>query len=132
MLSRATGAQVSISLMANSGKVHFDGRERGVSRLVDSVAALGYKATPCGGAADGSSEITPAGHLDEAHRWRGQLLGSLLFTLPVFVLSMVIPPAMLAAPAPVAGVLSWRVLLILLCATPVQVGLHGRLHGRCD
>lgn len=44
--------QVSVSLMANSGKVQYDDSRIDVKSLVEAVAKLGYKATPCGGAAD--------------------------------------------------------------------------------
>lgn len=60
------------------------------------------------------------------------MIGSLCLSIPVFFLSMVAPVTLLGpslrAPAPLLPVISCRLLLILLCATPVQFWFGGRFY----
>lgn len=60
------------------------------------------------------------------------MIGSLCLSVPVFFLSMVAPVTLLGpslrAPAPLLPAISCRLLLILLCATPVQFWFGGRFY----
>ena len=60
--------------------------------------------------------------------WRRQFIGSLIFSLPVFLIAMVAPhtPASVFTSAEVVPGLQLGVLILILLVTPVQFGFGGR------
>lgn len=111
----------SVSLMSQSAKVSYDSRIIEVPAIIAKVVAIGYHAEiqPNDG-----TELDSASHFGrEAAKWRRQFVGSLICTIPVFLLSMVfkmIPTTSHAIRTEVAPGLSIMVLVNLVLTTPVQ------------
>jgi copper chaperone CopZ len=85
----------SVSLMTRSAKVHFDDRIADVPKLLACVRASGF-----GAELNEEAHAKAPEYEKEALRWRAQFLGSLVFTLPVFLLSMVIKAPLAPPPHP--------------------------------
>ena len=98
-------------------------------QLLAAVESLGYSAMPRGGTAD-SSTIVPKSQVEETEKWRQQFIGSLLITLPMMLVSMVLPMTPWGKPlsAPLVRGISWRVALLWALATPVQVVYGARFY----
>ncbi|EOD22720.1 hypothetical protein EMIHUDRAFT_195043 [Emiliania huxleyi CCMP1516] len=107
----------SVSLMAMSGHVKYDERLVDVPTIVAKVSALGYSAEPQAGDEAAGAAARSFGR--EAAYWRRRFWLSLLFTLPVFLLSMVLPG------------LTVLVLVNLLLTTPVQCFFGLPFHRGC-
>jgi len=123
--------QASVSLMSSSGKVAYDEHKTHPADLLALIEELGYgatlvtKASRTGGSdgGGGSGGSTDRATL-EARTWLRQFLGSALFTLPIFLIAVVLPKTSMRQPlsTPVVPGLSVRVLLLGLLTTPVQFG----------
>ena len=123
--------QASVSLMSSSGKVAYDEHKTHPADLLALIEELGYgatlvtKASRTGGSdgGGGSGGSTDRATL-EARTWLRQFLGSALFTLPIFLIAVVLPKTSMQQPlsTPVVPGLSVRVLLLGLLTTPVQFG----------
>ena len=121
----------SVSLMAGSGKVTYDPGRTQPRTIVDVVTDLGYDAELH--EAHGPEDRSTAGRSaasQEAAVWFRQFLGSTVFTLPIFMIAMVLPltPAKALLKKPVIPGLSLRVLLLGILATPVQFGFGSRFY----
>ena len=123
--------ECSVSLMAKGCLLRIDPCTTDTPRLVAAVAALGYGATPAdAGEATKDVHMMQRGTQLEARTLRRQLLGSLLFTLPVLVLSMVLPHTAVkpSLNKEVTKGLTVRVLVIWILTTPVQFGFGMRFY----
>ena len=118
----------SVSLMSKSGRVTIDTRTTRAAKVVAAVRLLGYDADEQTGP-EGARLASP-GYGDEAATWRRQFLGSLIFTIPIFTISMVLPFTPLAhrLHAEVIPGLPLRVLLLFVLTTPVQFGFGMRFY----
>ena len=119
----------SVSLLGKSAKVLFEPRRIGVQDIFTAIDSLGYRAVPHSDGAETSALVTQ-GLADEARSWRACVLGSLSWTLPIMMLSMVLPMTPLAPllMTPVVHGLSVRVALLWLLATVVQVTYGARFY----
>ena len=79
-------SSASVSLMANSGRVEFDERRVDVPAIMAAITSLGYEVE----VSKNGSGVNVSSYDREARRWRRDFLGSLVFTAPVFILSMVL------------------------------------------
>ena len=124
--------------MANSGKVAYDESRTSPRVIVSAVRQLGYGAEQQHASAGGAGHSLRAAS-EEARTWKRQFVGSLVFTLPIFIIAIVLPhtPAKHALEANATFVvppfvnndaLSVRVLLLFLLTTPVQFGFGARTH----
>ena len=109
----------SVSLMGKSAKVEYDERRVDVPAIVEKVAAAGYPSEPT------EDEAAQVGASDdrEARKWRALFLGSALFTLPVFLISMVLrhlPTVGKALRYEVLPGLTVAVVALWVLTTPVQ------------
>ena len=77
----------SVSLMGKSGKVSYDERRIDVPAIVKRVCDTGFAAEVQAEDEDMLAAVSSFGQ--EAARWKRLFLGSLLFTAPVFLISMV-------------------------------------------
>ena len=89
----------SVSLMTCSSQIEYDDRLTSVPELIKAVVNSGYAAEPV------AEDAAPKGpdHAAEAREWLCQFLGSLPFTLPVFLLSMVRRPPLISWPPRVSS-----------------------------
>ena len=118
LLARAGVLSASVSLMAGSGKVSYDPRLVQPATLVAMVHELGYSAElhhasfGTGSDAPGKPPGLSAASL-EAAVWFRQFVGSSLFSIPIFLIAMVLPLT------PLAHTLHTQVVpgLSLRCAT---------------
>jgi len=111
----------TVALMSKSAKVTYDARLIDVPAICARVAALGYPAEPQ--AEDIEAVAAASSFGKEAAHWRRMFAGSLLFTLPVFLLSMLFKHLPSTSPAlhrEVVPGLSVIVLLNGVLTTPVQ------------
>lgn len=115
----------SVSLMAKACQVRYDPFMVSPPKLVHAVESLGYGAEESG-SADAAADVLDLQQSTrrEAQSLRRMLLGSLCFTIPVVILSMIIPmtPAKRSLQRMVAPGLSVRTLVIWILTTPVQFG----------
>ena len=118
----------SVSMMTCNGRVEYDDRLTSVPAMIDAVVAAGYSAEPI--AAD--AQHKGPDHAREARSWLRRFLVTLPFTVPVFLLSMVLKHI----PGPlhdglhfaVAPGLSIVTLVLCILTTPVQFGAGMRFH----
>ena len=107
--------------MLMASLIRYDERSTRPDEIVTAIQRLGYEAEVqlrpeserLGGGGEG-------GYGAEARAWRRQLLGASIFSVPVFVISMVLPMTPLQAALSVAVVpgLDVSVLLLWILATP--------------
>ena len=71
-------------------KVLFEPRRIGVPAILSSIESLGYSATARSGSAENTSLVTQ-GMAEESLMWRRLFFGSLYWTIPIVLLSMVAP-----------------------------------------
>ena len=125
-ISKLDGVRtVSVSLLANSGKVDFEPSRVGLPELLAAVESLGFRALPRGGT-DDSAAIVPQSQVEETRQWRRSFVGSLTVTVPIVLLSMVLPMTPLGPSLRTSLVrgLSYRVALLWALATIAQ-GVYG-------
>jgi len=119
----------AVSLMGRRALVSFDPSLVSPAKLAEAVQSLGFDATVID---DGESPLS-AGPLSssalsrEALSWRRQFLGSLVFSVPVFVIAMALPVDTFGGGEALPG-LPWRTLLLWLLVTPVQFGFGCHPH----
>ncbi|HBU11592.1 MAG TPA: heavy metal translocating P-type ATPase [Clostridiales bacterium] len=86
-LSKLDGVRnVSVNLLANSMAVTFDAGRMDTGRIVKTVEAIGYGAAPKAAAAKKKEPIDAA--QSEAVAMKNRLLISIIFTIPLFYISM--------------------------------------------
>lgn len=110
----------AISLMANSGEIKFDTRYVDVPAIVSTVTSIGYHAE----VAEDGNGVNVSNYDKEALKWRRYFIGSSLFTVPVFTLSMIlkhIPPFHDALLHQITPGLPVVVLVLCILTTPVQL-----------
>jgi Cu+-exporting ATPase len=102
--------------------------------LAAAVRSLGFTADvlPSDISPLASGPLSASALSREALSWRRQFLGSLIFTLPVFVIAMVLPhtPAGPSIERDVAPGLTLRVALLWVLVTPVQFGFGMQFYRR--
>jgi len=124
-------ASAAVSLMGRRALVSFDPSLVSPAKLAEAVQSLGFDATVID---DGESPLS-AGPLSssalsrEALSWRRQFLGSLVFSVPVFVIAMALPVDTFGGGEALPG-LPWRTLLLWLLVTPVQFGFGCQFYRR--
>ena len=119
LLSLDGVSSASVSLMGKSAKVEYDERRIDVLRIIEKVAAAGYAAEPT----EDDAALSGATDDGETRRWRRLFVGSCAFTLPVFLISMVLnhlPTIGDALAYEVVPGLNAGVLVLWLLTTPVQ------------
>ena len=80
---------MSVSLLGMRGRVSYSPSLATAEALCATVHDPGYEASLVGESTD--SPAGPLAFAREARMWRTQFLGSLTFSLPVFVIAMVAP-----------------------------------------
>ena len=119
-LSKTPGIRaISINLLGQSGKVKFDKEVVGVRDIVEKIESLGFSAS-IGNLGD-SAQIESLNRTKEIRNWKNAFFVSLLFSLPVSLISMVFPMVIPAAiSTPVIPGLSLGDFMMLLLTIPVQ------------
>ncbi|KAL1496178.1 hypothetical protein AB1Y20_014795 [Prymnesium parvum] len=117
---------VSVSLMGKSGKVHFDKDLTHAGAIVRAIEQAGFSAE----ALSEDDSISSSSHGKEARAWGRQFAGSVVFSLPIFLISMVLPftAAGDALVAEVIPGLKLRTLLLWILASPVLFGFGLRFY----
>ena len=115
----------SVSLMGKSARVTYDDRATSTPRLVELVNSLGYEAAPTT-----AENMHKTDHRADARAWCTRFGLSCIFTLPVFVITMVLMRSSLrpALMREVVPGLPLHTLLVGLLTTPVQFGLGARFY----
>ena len=117
--------------MLMASLIRYDERSTRPDEIVAAIRRLGYEAEvqlrPESERLGGGGE---SGYGAEARAWRRQLLGASIFSVPVFVISMVLPMTPLQAPLSVSVLpgLDVSVLLLWILTTPVQFGFGLRFY----
>ena len=115
---------VSVALLAHSAKVKYDLAACDAGALVEAVNQRGYRATLRDPETSAAADDLSAQHSKEARVWGGLFAFSALFTLPVFVISMLLPmlpyPYSAALAHEVTDGLSYQTLVLWILTTPVQ------------
>ena len=128
LLSLGGVKSASVSLMTCNGRVEYDSRLTSVPNMVDAVVAAGYAAEPI--ASD--EVISGPDYSKEANEWSRRFFATLPFTVPVFLLSMVLKhiPGALHHALHYQLVDGLSVVTCVLCVltTPVQFGAGLRFH----
>ena len=117
--------------MLMASLIRYDERSTRPDEIVAAIRRLGYDAEvqlrPESERLGGGGE---SGYGAEARAWRRQLLGASIFSVPVFVISMVLPmtPLQAALSVSVLPGLDVSVLLLWILTTPVQFGFGLRFY----
>ncbi|KAK9841413.1 hypothetical protein WJX74_005280 [Apatococcus lobatus] len=116
----------SVNLLANVAEVDYDPDITGPRAMLETVDDAGFEAELITDRRDGSHEQRQK----EEHYWQRLFSLSCAFTIPVFLLSMVLPMIPLMRPflrIPVFGI-PLAVILKFLLVTPVQTVIGWRFH----
>lgn len=119
----------SVALATEKAKITFDPATTGVRDLVDRIEEMGFDAIVSDNR--DSTQLQSLGRVQEVAQWRRAFLTSLMFAIPVFCISMVLPRWPFAK-----SILFWQPLPhlwltdILCCALtiPVQFGVGRRFY----
>jgi Cu+-exporting ATPase len=119
----------TVSLMGKSGKVSYDARHVDVPAIVARVVQTGYAAELQADDIEAMAAASSFGQ--EAAHWRRMFAGSLMFTVPVFLISMIfrhVPSTSPGLHAEMLPGLTVSVFVNLLLTTPVQFVFGSPFH----
>ncbi|KAI8070772.1 hypothetical protein BC940DRAFT_295516 [Gongronella butleri] len=80
---------VSVNLMTELAKVHYNSQVIGVRTIVDTIESLGFDALVADKNKD--SQLESLSKVREIQQWRRALVASLFFSIPVFLIAMILP-----------------------------------------
>ena len=81
-------AEATVNLAAAQARVVYDARVTSPRKLAKAVKSAGFVLVE---PSDNNADVVAGYHRDKARRWRVRMVGSLLFFLPLMVLSMYMP-----------------------------------------
>jgi len=120
-------SSAAVSIMTHQAQIWYDAQATGPRSFVNAIHDAGFEASVLTGGGDSSKEDNHAGELA---KWRHQLIYASLFTVPVFLLAMVLPmvPWFNQILKTSFGVAPLDVVLKWALTTPVQFWVGWRFH----
>lgn len=122
----------SVALLTQMARVQFDPMKCTGDQLALAVNQRGYRAKLLSESEAAVPQDVAQKHRSEARRWGGLFLGSLIFALPAFIISMILPmlPGYYDNPLTfelVDGV-TYQAVVLWSLATPIQFGFGARFY----
>ena len=114
---------IDINLGLEYAKIQFDQNKIGVRDIIQSIQDLGFDCLIRDNR--NSSQLNSLSRINEITQWKSALKYSLIFSIPVFIISMVLP--MMDVFKPIVNYIIWRGITIsdvtcLILTIPVQFG----------
>ncbi|CAO3626284.1 unnamed protein product [Cunninghamella blakesleeana] len=80
---------ISVNLMTESAKIQYDENKIGVRNIVEAIESLGFDALVSNGSKN--AQLESLSKVREIQEWKNALFKSLIFSIPIFIIAMILP-----------------------------------------